>query len=166
MEFMENTDGRGLRFAIIASRYNEFVTSRLVRGAVAGLQAHGVADADVDIYWCPGALEIPALAEHVARAGRPGDGPYHGIICVGCVIRGETDHYTFVAGECMRGVAELARRACVGVGNAVLTVETVDQALERAGGAQWGAEGLGATNKGWEAARAALVMANFLKGTG
>jgi 6,7-dimethyl-8-ribityllumazine synthase len=165
MEFTEKTDGSGLRFAIVASRYNEFVTSRLVRGAITALTESGVAEADVDIYWCPGALEIPALAEHVARTGRPGGLRYHGIVCVGCVIRGETDHYTFVAGECMRGVAELARRAEVGVGNAVLTVETLDQAMERAGAGQPGEAGFGATNKGWEAARAAVIMANFLKQT-
>lgn len=145
------TAGTGLRFAIIASRYNDFITEKLVQGAIDALLENGVAPADIEVFWCPGGLEIPALATRVARYGSGGKA-FHGMVCCGCVIRGETDHYHFVAEQAMRGVADLALEAEIAIGNAILTVATVEQALERAGEKS--------CNKGYEAALAALAMAN------
>lgn len=145
------TGGVGLRFAIIASRYNDFITEKLVQGAIDAFLENGVAPSDIEVFWCPGGLEIPALAKRVARYGAGGKA-FHGMVCCGCVIRGETDHYHFVAEQAMRGVADVALEAEIAVGNAILTVATVEQALERAGEKS--------TNKGYEAALAALAMAN------
>jgi len=145
------TCGAGLRFAIIASHYNDFITVRLVQGAIDAFVENGVALSDIEVFWCPGALEIPALARRVAHYGSSGQ-VFHGMVCCGCVIRGETDHYHFVAEQAMRGVADLALEAEIAIGNAILTVASVEQALERAGEK--------ASNKGYEAALAALAMAN------
>ena len=152
-EYVENTSGDGHRVAIVASRYNEFITGRLVEGALAFCREHGVAEDAISVYWCPGSLEVAPLAARVAHAGG-----VDAIVCVGCVIRGETDHYAYVCSESMRGVAGLATEARVAVGNAVLTVHEVGQAVARAGD--------GAENKGWEAAQAALVMANHFRDLG
>ena len=147
-------DGRGKRFAIVASRFNHDIVEMLVVGAKRALRQHGVAEGDIDVFWCPGALEIAPLARRVSRQ-KAGEGPkYHGIICCGAVIRGETDHYRFVAAESMHGVGELANEAHVAVTNAILTVTTMAQAIARAGDDDG--------NKGYEAAVAALVMSrNF-----
>lgn len=153
-EYNGQTNGAGMRFAVVASRYNDFITGKLVRGAQEALQENGVAQDDIDVFWCPGGLEIPALAVRVAHHGTEGR-KYQGMICIGCVIRGDTDHYTFVATESVHGVAELAREAQIGMGNAILTVEDTDQALERAGEKS--------ANKGYEAALAALEMANHFR---
>lgn len=154
MEYREETDGKGLRAAIVASRYNDFITGKLVDGARECLIENGVAEMDIDLFWCAGSLEIPALAARVMRHGLKGR-LYDAIVCVGCVIRGETDHYQFVASESMRGIAQLALEAEAAIGNAVLTVLDAQQAIERSGER--------ASNKGWEAARAALQMANLFR---
>ncbi|MCX7017546.1 MAG: 6,7-dimethyl-8-ribityllumazine synthase [bacterium] len=154
-EYIVTTIGKGLRFAIVVSRFNEFITSKLVTGACEALRENGVADNDIDVYWCPGALEIPALAARLAEHGDAQAKRYDAIVCAGCVIKGETDHYTFVASEAMRGVSEIAMRGQAAVGNAILTVHEVAHAIERSGDRT--------SNKGWEAAMAALAMANQLK---
>ena len=141
-------DGQGKRFAVVASRFNEVVVGRLVEGALECLAKHGVAPADVDVVWVPGAWELPAAAQRVLRARR-----YDGIVALGCVIRGETPHFDFVAGEASRGLAELARSGDVPVTFGLLTTDDTDQALARAGGKSG--------NKGWDAAIAALELTNL-----
>lgn len=153
-EYEGGENGDGLRFAIVASRYNDFITAKLVAGALGFLRESGVHEQDIDVFWCPGALEIPALASRIAKRGFDGR-HYDGIVCVGCVIRGETDHYTYVAGESMRGIAGIALEGEIAIGNAVLTVEKAEQAIERSGERSM--------NKGWEAASAALQMANHFR---
>ena len=143
-------DGHGRRFAIVASRFNELVTERLLEGARAALLRHGVRDDDIDVYWVPGAWELPVAARAAARTGR-----YAGVVALGCVIRGETPHFDFIAGEAARGLAALALETGLPVAFGVLTTDTPEQALRRAGGT--------AGNKGWEAALGALEMADLLQ---
>ena len=137
------------RVALVASRYNELVTAQLVAGARQCLRKHGVPDASVDLIWVPGAFELPVAASAAALTGR-----YALIVALGCVIRGETPHFEYVAGEAARGLAavSLAHRLAVGFG--LLTTESLEQATARAGGA--------AGNKGYEAAEAALRTADVL----
>lgn len=138
------------RFGVVVSRFNEFVTRALLDGALDALRRHG-ADLDaVDVAWCPGAFEIPLVAQRLAESGR-----YDAVICLGAVIRGATDHYDHVAGGVTAGVAEAARRSGIPVLFGVLTVDTIEQALERAG--------TKAGNKGAEAARAAIEMVDLLR---
>ncbi len=153
-EHTGSASGAGMRFAVIASRYNGFITEKLVAGARECLAEHGVSAESVDVFWCPGALEIPALAARVVKHGCRGE-HYDGIVCCGCVIRGDTDHYTFVSTEAIRGVAEIALEASVAVGNAILTVGNNEQAIARSG--------LRSQNKGFEAALAALEMASLFR---
>jgi 6,7-dimethyl-8-ribityllumazine synthase len=141
-------DGHGRRFAIVASRFNELVTERLIAGAQHCLLHHGVAEHDVDVVSVPGAWELPAAAAYAARTGR-----YAGIVAVGCVIRGETAHFDYVAGPAADGLARVALESGVPVAFAVLTTETPEQALDRAGGRHG--------NKGWDAAEAALELADL-----
>ena len=141
--------GAGVRVAIVASRFNTDVTQRLLRGAQQGLAAHGV-DSDLVIAaWVPGAFELPLAAQRLASSG-----DFDAVICVGAVIRGDTDHYTHVATQCAAGLQRAQLDTGVPVVFGVLTTDTVDDALERAGGA------LG--NKGFEAAEAALEMIDLL----
>lgn len=147
-------EGAGLKFAIVASRYNDFITQKLVDGAAEALREHGVADGDMELFWCPGALELPPLLSRVVYHGVKARF-FDGVIVVGCVIRGETDHYQFVAGETMRGVTQIALDSKLALGNALLTVESAEQAIERSGDKTM--------NKGYEAAMAALEMANLFR---
>jgi 6,7-dimethyl-8-ribityllumazine synthase len=135
------------RVAILVSRYNELVTGRLLEGARACCRAAGVPDAEIDVVWVPGAFELPVAAAAAAAAGR-----YRCLIALGAVIRGETPHFEYVAGETTRGLGEIALRHRVPVGFGLLTVDTLQQATERAGGS--------AGNKGYEAAEAALLAAD------
>lgn len=153
-EYRGGTDAKGLRVAVVASRYNDFITGRLVDGALQCLRENGVAEDDLHVFWCPGALELPALTARVIMHGAQSR-YFDAVVCVGCVIRGETDHYTFVSSEAVGGIASIALEAQVAIGNAVLTVENAQQALERAGE--------GEMNKGREAALAALEMANLYR---
>lgn len=153
-DYRGTPDGKGLKFAIISSRYNDFITQKLVDGAGAALREAGVADQDIDVFWCPGALEIPQLLARVVYHGVKTKF-FDGFITCGCVIRGETDHYQFVAGEAMRGVCQIATEAKLALGNAILTVESSQQAIERSGEKTM--------NKGYEAAMAALEMANLFR---
>ena len=141
--------GGGRRIAVVAARFNEVVTTRLVRGAIDGLRSHGVAEDDVDVAWVPGAFEIPLVAGRLA-----GTGDYDAVICLGAVIRGDTAHFDLVAGETARGIADVTRETGVPVIFEVLATDDLAQAEARAGGAHG--------NKGWEAARAALEMASLL----
>jgi len=137
------------RVAVLVSRYNEVVTARLLDGARACLREKGVPEARVDVIWVPGAFELPVAAEAAAASGR-----YAALVALGCVVRGETPHFEYVAGEAARGLGNVALAHRLPVGFGVLTTETLDQALARAGGT--------AGNKGYEAADAALTTADVL----
>ena len=137
------------RFAIIAARFNELVVDRLTAGAVDALHRHGVADDRIDVVRVPGAFEIPMAARKLA-----GGGQYAAVICLGCVIRGDTDHYDHVAGAATGGIASAAAESKVPVIFGVLTCDTLEQALHRAGAK--------AGNKGYEAAATAIEMVNLL----
>jgi 6,7-dimethyl-8-ribityllumazine synthase len=141
--------GGGRRVAVVAARFNEVVTGRLVQGALDGLASFGVATDDVDVAWVPGAFEIPLVARRLAASG-----DYDAVICLGAVIRGDTAHFELVAGEAARGIAEVTRTTGVPVIFEVLATDDLAQAEARAGGAHG--------NKGWEAAGAALEMAALL----
>jgi 6,7-dimethyl-8-ribityllumazine synthase len=137
--------------AVLVSRYNDMVTTRLLDGARRCLEEHGVVERRVDVIWVPGAFELPAVAEAAAASGR-----YGAIVALGCVIRGQTAHFDFVAGEAARGLNNVALAHRIAVGFGVLTTETLEQALARAGGE--------VGNKGYEAAEAALQTADVLAG--
>jgi 6,7-dimethyl-8-ribityllumazine synthase len=143
------TDGSGRRIAIVAARFHERVTARLVSGATEGLEANGVAADAIDVVWVPGAFEIPSIADRLARSGR-----YDGVICLGAVIRGETAHFDLVAGEAARGIAEVARNTGVPTIFEVLAADTLALAEARAGGEHG--------NRGWDAANAVLEMASVV----
>ena len=142
-------EGAGRRVAIVAARFNEVVTEKLVDGALAGLRARGVADGDVDVAWVPGAFEIPIVVRRLADSRA-----YDAVICLGAVIRGETAHFELVANEAARGIAEVSRTSGVPVVFEVLATESLAQAEARAGGVHG--------NKGWEAAEAGLAMASLV----
>ena len=148
--FVGAHDGSGRRVAVVAARFNEVVTAKLVEGALAGLSKYGVADDAIDVAWVPGAFEIPLVAERLARSGR-----HDAVICLGAVIRGETAHFELVANEAARGVAAAMRETGVPLVFEVLATDDLAQAEARAGGAHG--------NKGWEAAEAALEMAGLLE---
>jgi 6,7-dimethyl-8-ribityllumazine synthase len=137
------------RFAIVAARFNSLVTESLVAGCRDALERHGVLEAAIDLAWVPGSFEIPLVARKLAGTGR-----YAAVICLGCVIRGETSHYDHVAGQAAAGVMQAALASGVPVIFGVLTTESVEQALNRAG--------LKSGNKGAEAALAAIEMVNLL----
>jgi 6,7-dimethyl-8-ribityllumazine synthase len=141
---------RDLRFAIVATRFNELVVDRLVDGVVDALLRHGASEKNLELVRVPGAYEMPLAVRKLAQSRR-----YDAIVALGAVVRGQTAHFDFVAGECSSGVARVALETGVPVGFGVLTTETMEQALDRAGGK--------AGNKGAEAALAALEMANLLK---
>ncbi|MBI3090033.1 MAG: 6,7-dimethyl-8-ribityllumazine synthase [Candidatus Tectomicrobia bacterium] len=143
-------NGAGQRFGIVVSRFNEFVTRRLLDGTLDGLIRHGVRDEDITVAWVPGAFEIPLVAKKMARKG-----DYDAIICLGTVIRGATPHFDFVAAEVSKGVAAVALDTGVPIAFGVLTTETIEQAIERAG-AKVG-------NKGYDAALGAIEMVNLNK---
>ncbi len=140
--------GEHLKVAIVASRFNEAIVERLVDGALDCLTRHDVPDEFVTVTWVPGAFELPQAANRLARSGE-----FDAIVCVGAVIRGDTPHFDYVAGEAARGVGEVALATGVPVTFGVLTTDSVDQADDRAGGKMG--------NKGFEAALAALEMANL-----
>jgi 6,7-dimethyl-8-ribityllumazine synthase len=141
--------GEGFRFGIVVSRFNGFITERLLEGAIDGLVRHGVRDVDIDVLRVPGAFEIPIAAKRLAKLHR-----YHAIMCLGAVIRGATPHFDYIAGQVSSGVAGIALDSGVPCIFGILTTDTVEQAVERAG-TKMG-------NKGWEAALSAVEMANVL----
>ncbi len=138
------------RFALVAARFNHFIVEHLVNGALDGLKRHGVADEAIDVVWVPGSFEIPLVAQRLA-AGKK----YAAVLCLGAVIRGDTSHYDYVAGEAAKGVAQAALSTGVPVIFGILTCDTLEQAINRAG-AKSG-------NKGFEAALTAIEMVNLLK---
>lgn len=141
------------RFAICVSRFNSFITEPLLSGAVDALVRHGVADGDVDVYRCPGTFELPGVARRVVQSGR-----YAGVIALGCVIRGGTPHFEYVSGEVAKGIGQLSFTADCAVTFGVLTCDTVEQAVDRAG--------VKAGNKGAEAAVACIEMVNLYAAMG
>jgi 6,7-dimethyl-8-ribityllumazine synthase len=138
------------RFALVAARFNAFVVDQLVAGAVDALVRHGVADDRIDLVRVPGSFEIPPVAQRLGKSGK-----YAAVICLGCVIRGDTDHYDYVAGAAANGIATAALSCGVPVVFGVLTCDTLEQAINRAGAK--------AGNKGFEAAVTAVEMANLFK---
>jgi 6,7-dimethyl-8-ribityllumazine synthase len=138
------------RFALIAARFNHFIVEHLVNGALDGLKRHGVADDAIDLVWVPGSFEIPPIAQRLAASGT-----YAAVICLGAIIRGDTDHYDYVAGEAAKGVAHAAQATGVPVIFGILTCDTLEQAINRAGAK--------AGNKGFEAAMTAIEMVNLLQ---
>lgn len=147
--FAGDFSGTGRRIAVVAARFNEFITRHLVEGCLDTLQRHGVPRDRVDLAWVPGSLELATAARHLAKRG-----DVDAVICLGCVIRGETSHYDHVCRETARGIAEVGRRTGVPTLFGVLTVDTLEQAIERAG-AKMG-------HKGRDAALAALEMAGLV----
>jgi len=145
-----NLIGQNLKFAIIVGRFNEFIGSKLLSGALDGLKRHGVSETDLEIIWVPGAFEIPLTAKKLAASGK-----YDAVICLGAVIRGATPHFDYVANEVAKGIASASLETGVPIIFGVLTTDTIEQAIERAG--------TKAGNKGYEAATTAIEMANLFK---
>ncbi|KJS15609.1 MAG: 6,7-dimethyl-8-ribityllumazine synthase [Peptococcaceae bacterium BRH_c4b] len=140
--------GQGLRFGLVVGRFNEFITNKLLSGALDALKRHGVDDQDVEIAWVPGAFEIPMVARRMISLQR-----FDAVICLGAVIRGATPHFDYVAAEVSKGVAKIGLDAGVPAIFGVITADTIEQAIERAG--------TKAGNKGWDAAVVAIEMANL-----
>ena len=145
--------GKGLKFGIVAARFNDFITARLLEGAIDGLQRHGVAENDIEVLKVPGAYEIPFAAKMLAQSKK-----YNAIICLGAVIRGATPHFEYVSAEVSKGVAMISLEMGLPVIFGVLTTDTIEQAVERAG--------TKGGNKGWDAALSAIEMANVMKQMG
>lgn len=143
----------GLKFAIVVARFNELLSTRLLSGAQDALVRHGAGASDIDVAWVPGAFEIPMVASKLAASGR-----YDAVLALGVVIRGGTPHFDYVAAEVSKGVAKAGFDTGVPVMFGVITADTIEQAVERAG--------TKAGNKGWEAAEAAIEMANLSKALG
>ena len=141
---------RDARFAIVATRFNDFIVESLLKAAIHCLRQHGAADADIEIVRVPGAFEMPVTVDKLAGSRR-----FDGIIALGCVIRGGTPHFEYVAGECVRGISTAAHKHGVPVGFGILTTDTIEQAIERAG--------TKAGNKGEEATLAVIEMVNLLR---
>ena len=142
--------GDGLRVAVVCARFNDLITERLLAGARDGLVRHGVDEGSIAVVWAPGAFELPLVAQRMAASGE-----YDAVIALGAVIRGATDHYTHVAGQCAAGLQRAQLDTGVPVVFGVLTVDTIDQAIERAG--------TKAGNKGYESAEVAIEMADLLR---
>lgn len=141
----------GLRFGIVIGRFNEFISSKLLGGVIDGLLRHGAEESNIEITWVPGAFEIPLAAQKMANSQR-----FDAIICVGAVIRGSTPHFDYVSSEMSKGIAKVSLDTGIPVIFGVLTTDTIEQAIERAG--------TKAGNKGYDAAVTAIEMANLLKG--
>lgn len=146
-------DAAGLKFGIIVSRFNEFVTSRLLAGAKDALIRHNAAEESLTVAWVPGSWELPLAAKAMIQSGR-----YDAVICLGCVIRGQTPHHEYIAAETSKGLAHVSLESGVPVGFGVLTTDTIEQAIERAGSKSG--------NKGADAALSALEMVNLLRSLG
>jgi 6,7-dimethyl-8-ribityllumazine synthase len=139
-----------LKFGIVASRFNEFITQKLLEGALDALKRHGASDEAIEVAWVPGSFEIPLVAKKMAESGK-----YDAVICVGAVIRGSTPHFEYIAAEVTKGIAQAALTTGVPVIYGVITTDTIEQAIERAG--------TKAGNKGFAAAESAIEMANLLR---
>ena len=151
MKILEgNVVGTGARIGMVAARFNEFIVSKLVGGAVDGLVRHDVKDEDIIVAWVPGAFEIPLAAKKMAESGK-----YDAVICLGTVIRGETSHYDYVCAEVSKGIASVSLEAGIPVMFGILTTDTIEQAVTRAG--------TKAGNKGYDCALGAIEMVNLMK---
>ena len=150
VELQGGSNGEGLRIAIVVATFNDFITSKLLEGARAALERHGVRDGDITIARVPGSFELPLAAKKLAESAR-----HDAVICLGAVIRGETDHYEHVAGEAAKGIANASINSGLPVIFGVLTTDTLEQAINRAGGKQG--------NNGYNAALAAIEMANLMR---
>ena len=151
MKILEgNLVAQNIKVALVASRFNEFIVSKLISGAVDGLKRHNVADDDITLAWVPGAFEIPVIASKLAKSGK-----YDAVICLGAVIRGATSHYDYVCNEVSKGVAHVSLETGIPVLFGVLTTDTIEQAIERAG--------TKAGNKGYDCALSAIEMVNLSK---
>ncbi len=148
--FEGKLDGTKLRFGIIVGRFNEFISSKLLGGAMDALKRHGVVESDIDVAWSPGSFEMPLIAKKMAKTEN-----YDAIICLGAVIRGATPHFDYVSSEVSKGIANVMLQTEVPVTFGVLTTENIEQAIERAG--------TKSGNKGFDAAMAAIEMANLIK---
>ena len=148
--FEGDFQARGLRLAIIVGRFNEFISGKLLAGALDALKRHGAREEDIDVFWVPGSFEIPLVAKRLATSGR-----YPALVCLGAIIRGATPHFEYVAAEASKGIAQVMLETGVPIAFGVLTTDTIEQAIERAG--------TKAGNKGFEAAMVAIEMANLLQ---
>jgi 6,7-dimethyl-8-ribityllumazine synthase len=142
--------GKGIRFAIVVSRFNDFVSQRLLEGALDALKRHGASDDQIDVVKVPGAFEIPAMAKRLSS-----DSQFDCVICLGAVIRGATPHFEYISSQVARGIASVALESRIPIAFGVITCDTLEQAIERAG-AKSG-------NKGWDAAMSAMEMVNLFK---
>lgn len=145
--------GKGLKFGLVVSRFNEFLTKKLVEGAQDALLRHGVSQEDMEVAWVPGAFEIPLIAKKLAQSKR-----YNAIICLGAVVRGETPHFEYIAAQLAKDISRVALDTGLPVIYGVITADTLEQAIERAGTKQG--------NKGFQAAVSAIEMANLLSSIG
>ena len=152
-QFEGMLQGKGLRFGIVVSRFNEFFTTKLLEGAKDALLRHGVQDADVDIAWTPGSFEIPLVAQKLAQTKK-----YDAVICLAAIIRGGTPHFEYISAEVTKGIAKVGLDTGIPVIYGVITTDTLEQAVERSG--------TKAGNKGFDAATSAIEMANLLKSIG
>jgi len=147
-EYSGKLIGTNKKFSVVVSRLNEFISGKLLTGAKDALIRHGVKEGDIDIVWCPGAFEIPAVVNRIVKLKK-----YDAVICVGAVIRGATPHFDYVSNEVSKGIAQLALNSGLPISFGVITVDNLEQAIERAG--------TKAGNKGWDAALSALEMVNL-----
>ena len=145
--------GKGLKFGLVVSRFNEFLTKKLLEGAQDALLRHGVSQEDIEVAWVPGAFEIPLIAKKLAQSKR-----YSAVICLGAVIRGETPHFEYIAGQLTRDISRVGLDTGLPVVYGVITADTLEQAIERAGTKQG--------NRGFQAAVSAIEMANLLSSIG
>ncbi|MBS4538944.1 6,7-dimethyl-8-ribityllumazine synthase [Clostridium sp. D2Q-11] len=145
-----NLIAKGLKFSIVVGRFNEFIGSKLLSGAIDTFKRHGVSENDIEVVWVPGAFEMPLVAKKLAKSKK-----YDGVICVGAVIRGATPHFDYVSSEVTKGIASVSLETELPVVFGVLTTDTIEQAIERAG--------TKAGNKGSDAALTAIEMANLLR---
>ena len=143
-------DAGGFRFALLVSRFNEFISSKLLAGALDVLKRHGAAEEDIGVFWVPGCFEIPLAAKKIAKSGH-----YDAVVCLGAVIRGDTPHFEYVASEVTKGIAQVGLETEIPVMFGIITSDSLEQAIERAG--------TKAGNKGWDAALGAIEMVNLLK---
>ncbi|RCK74515.1 MAG: 6,7-dimethyl-8-ribityllumazine synthase [Ignavibacteriae bacterium] len=145
-----NLNAKGFKIAIIVSRFNEFITNRLLEGALDCLQRHEANLNDITAIYCPGAFEIPQVAQRIIQSDN-----YDAVICLGCVIKGDTPHFDYIAAEVTKGIAQLGLTSEIPITLGVLTTETLEQAIERAGSKSG--------NKGWDAALSAIELLNLYK---
>jgi len=142
--------GKGLKFGVVVGRFNEFLSTRLLDGALDALKRHDTSEKDIDIAWVPGSFEMPLAAKKMAESGR-----YDSIVCLGVVIRGGTPHFDYICSEVSKGIAKINYDTGIPVAFGIITADTIEQAIERAG--------TKAGNKGWQAALSAIEMANLAK---